>query len=83
MVEDWVFTGIQLWNLRTKAHFSCELELEVFLDINLVSQINEGTKVMASLGHMRWRLLCQVFSVDEEEGGGVRSAVSSSGSSHC
>ena len=55
----------------------------MFLDINLVSQINEGTKVMASLGHMRWRLQCQVSSVDEEEGGGVRSAVSSSGSSHC
>lgn len=56
--EDWVFTGIQRWNLKIKAHFSCELGLEGFWDVTLVSQINEGAEAMASLGHVRWCLLC-------------------------
>ena len=57
--EDWVFTGIQRWNfLRIKAHFSRELGLEGFWDITLVSQIDEGAKAMASLGHVRRCLPC-------------------------
>lgn len=63
-----VFTEIKLWDFRIKAHCGCELELEVFLDINLVSQINELTKAMASLGCRRWLLLCQVFSVEDGAG---------------
>ena len=38
--------------------FSHELGLQVCLDINLVSQINEGAKAVVSLGHRRWRPLC-------------------------
>ena len=50
------------WNsvvvLNDQGSFSHELGLQACLDINLVSQINEGAKAVVSLGHRWWRPLC-------------------------